>query len=162
MSYINKSKQKTTKNMRDRKREFGERWEHLYISKSWGVAFIIATFQLSHISIHVIILFLFKFCFNNFFNISSFFLISTFSPTFLIPLHLHLPNILYFNITLYLSLHLPLFCSLFCLFLFTQFYYKFVIISSIICIAFPHNKGYFSLCLLIFWLILFIFLTSLL
>ena len=35
----------------------------------------------------------------------------------------------------------------FCFFLFTPSYYKFVTISSILCIVFPHKKGFLSLSL---------------
>ena len=77
----------------------------------------------------------------NFFNIThllslSFFLIFTFSQTFLLPLPLHLPTTLYFNIIFHLSLYLPLFC----LFLFSLSYYKFVIFSFILCIVFSNKK----------------------
>ena len=34
---------------------------YLYISKSWSVAFIVATLQSNHISVHVIIFFIFNF-----------------------------------------------------------------------------------------------------
>ena len=71
-----------------------------------------------------------------FFNIHFFFLIFTLTITFLHLLHFHLPTILYFNVTVHLSLCLPLFC----IFLFTLFYYKFVILSSILYIVFPHKK----------------------
>ena len=73
----------------------------LVISKNWSVAFIVATLQLSHISVHVIIFFL-----SNFpiivFNIYTsptilphlpFHLPST-SPTFLSSLPFHLPTTL--------------------------------------------------------------------
>ena len=107
---------------------------YLYISKSWSVAFVVATLQLSHISIHLIIIFL-----SNFpiivFNIYIFFNIYTFS-NLLTPLPFHLSTTLYINIIIPLSLHLPLFC----LFWFIQFYYKFVTIPSILCIVFSHKK----------------------
>ena len=56
----------------------------------------------------------------------------TTSPTFLRPLPSHLLTTLYINIILPLSLHLPLFLSL----LIHTLYYKFVTISSILCIIF--------------------------
>ena len=85
-----------------------------------------------------------------------YFNIYTFS-TLSLPLPFHFPTTFYFNITLHLSLHPPLFC----LFLFTPFYYKFVILSSILCIVFPHRKMLslspsLSLSLSIFWLIFFL------
>ena len=108
-------------------------FSYLYISKSWSVVFIVPMLQLSHISIHVIIIFSFQFSynfFNNFFlNIYTFF---NQSPS----LTFHLSTTLYLNITIHLSFHLPLFC----LFLFTTSYYKFVIISSIFWIVFPSKK----------------------
>ena len=62
---------------------------------------------------------------------------------FLPPLAFHLPTTLYINIILLLSL-ISLY---FCLFLFTPFYYKFVTISSILCIVFPLKKKVSSLSL---------------
>ena len=56
------------------------------------------------------------------------------------PLLFYLPTTLYINIILLPSLHL----SLFCLFLFTLSYYKFVTIYSILCMVFS-NKKRFSL-----------------
>ena len=56
------------------------------------------------------------------------------------PLPFYLPTTLYINIILLPSLHL----SLFCLFLFTLSYYKFVTIYSILCMVFS-NKKRFSL-----------------
>ena len=72
----------------------------------------------------------------------------------------HLPTTLNLNITIHLFLHL----SLFCLFIFTSSYYKFVILSSILCIIFPHKKVYLSLSLslTIFFGVFFFFLASLL
>ena len=67
----------------------------------------------------------------------------TTSSFFLPPLPFHLPTTLYINIILPLSFRLPLFC----LFLFTPFYYKFVTISSILCIIYSHKKGSLSLSL---------------
>ena len=96
---------------------------YIYISKSWSIAFIVATLQMSHISIHVIIFFLsnFPIIFFNiyFFNIYTFstflpsllFYLPTTSPTFLSPLPFHLFTTLYINIILPLSLHIPLFLS---------------------------------------------------
>ena len=82
-----------------------------------------------------------------------------FFSSFLPPLPFHLPTILYINIVLPLSLHLPLFC----LFLFTPSYYKFVTISSILCIVFPHKKKVHSFSLFLNFLVdFFIFLASLL
>ena len=89
---------------------------HLY----YIYIYIVATLQLSHISVHTIILFLSFF--PNFFSIYFFFLIFTLTLTFFPPLPFHLPTTIYFNITFHLSIHLLLFC----LFLFTPFYYKIV------------------------------------
>ena len=86
--------------------------------------------------------FSFQFFYNIFLTFTYFFLIFTLSQTFLIPLPLHLPTTLYFNIILHLSLYLPLFC----LFLFSFSYYKVVIFSFILCIVFS-NKKRFSLSL---------------
>ena len=97
---------------------------YIYISKSWNITFIDATLQLSHISVYVIIFFLFNFpiiVFNiYFFNIytSSTFLpplpchLPTTSSAFLPPLPFYLPTTLYINIILPLFLHLHLFLSL--------------------------------------------------
>ena len=82
-----------------------------------------------------------------------FILIFTLFPTFLhpylsslhYPLHkyysfsFHLPTTLYINIILLLSLHIPLFC----LFLCTLSYYKFVTIYSILCMIFSHKKRFY-------------------
>ena len=128
----------------------------IYISKSWSIAFIVVTLQLSRISINVIILFSCQFSYN-FFNSHLFFLIFTLSLTFLILLPFHLSTTLYLNITIYLFFHLPLFC----LFLFTLSYYKFVILCSILCIVFPHKNVIYlslSLSLSIFCEFLFLFL----
>ena len=70
-------------------------------------------------------------------------------------LFFYLPTTLYFNITLYLSFYLLSFC----LFLFKQFYYKFVILSSILCIVFPHKKNSLSLSLFLFLVDFFIYFT---
>ena len=79
------------------------------------------------------IYFLFYFNIYTFSNLSS-------------PLPFHLPTTFYINIILLFSLHLPLFC----LFLFTLFYYKFVTIYSILCMIFSHKKRFLSLSLSIF------------
>ena len=104
-------------------------------------------------------LFYFQFSYN-FINIThSLFKkkkIFTLSQTFLIPLPLHLPTTLYFNIILPLSLYFPLFC----LFLFSHSYYKFVIFSFILCIVFP-NKKKFSLSHTIIWFFFFLILEPL-
>ena len=125
--------------------------------------------QLNHISVRVIIFFLFNFpiiVFNvYYFNIYTFptflsslpFHLPTTSSIFLPPLPFHLLTTLYINIILPISLHR----SLFLLFLFTLSYYKFVTISSILCIVFSHKKKMFSLSL-DFLVNLFIFLASLL
>ena len=81
--------------------------------------------------------------FSNFFNIYFFFLIFSLTPTFLPPLAFHLPTTIYFDITLHLSFHLLLFC----LFLFTTFHYKFVILFHSLHSFFSIKKGYFSLSL---------------
>ena len=139
---------------------------YLYISKSWSVAFIVVMFQLSHISIHVIIILLFNFpiifflTFTHFLkNIYTFFNIFislTFSSPhypFISPLPFtllfYLPTTLYLNITLRLSLHLPFF---FCPFLFTTFYYKFITLFHFLH-TFPSQKkkGSLSLSLSQFW-----------
>ena len=120
---------------------------YLYISKSWSVAFIVVMFQLSHISIHVIIILLFNFPIIFFFNIYSFFKkYLHFLQHFYIPylfisplpftLLFHLPTTLYLNITLRFSLHLPFF---FCPFLFTTFYYKFITLFHFLH-TFPSQK----------------------
>ena len=127
----------------------------IYIYYIWSVAFIVTILQLRHINVYVVIFFLFNFSiivFNIYFlNIYtsltflsplSFHLPTTFL-TFLLPLPFHLSTILYINIILPISLHLPLFFS----FLFTPSYYKFVIIFSILCIVFPHRKCSLSLSL---------------
>ena len=97
---------------------------YIYIFKSWSVAFIVTTLQLSHISVYVIIFFLFNFpkiVFNvYFFNIYTsptffpplhFHLLTT-SPTFLSLLSFHLFTTLYNNIILPLSPYLLLFLFL--------------------------------------------------
>ena len=123
---------------------------YLYISKSWNVTFIVDTLQLNHISVHVIIFFIFNFPII-FLTLLIHFFFSFFkylhSQTFLLPLPLHLLTTLYFNIILPLSLYFPLFC----LFLFSHSYYKFVIFSFILCIVSLHKKSFLSLSLSIFW-----------
>ena len=124
---------------------------------------------MTHISVHVIIIFLFNFPIYIFFNIYSFFKIFTLFPTFFYPLPFHsspyyplpstltslfisplpftllfhLPTTLYLNITLRLSLHLPFF---FCPFLFTTFYYKFITLFHFLH-TFPSQKKKGSLSL---------------
>ena len=131
---------------------------YLYISKNWSVAFIIIMLQLSYISIHVI------FFYTNFsiiaFNI--FFLIFTLLQPFSLPYLFISPLLLQLFSLPYLFISLlpsklisfflfPFIFLYFCLFLFTFSYYKFVVISSILCITFPHNKKVvsFSLKLLV-------------
>ena len=134
---------------------------------------------MTHISVHVIIIFLFNFPIYIFFNIYSFFKIFTLFPTFFYPLpfhsspyyplpstltslfisplpftlSIHLPTTHYLNIILHLSLHLHLF---FGPLLFTTSYYKFVILSSILYIFFPKKKR-FSLSLSLNFLVDFFF-----
>ena len=74
---------------------------NLYISKSLRVAFIVATLQLSLISVHVIIIFFFQFSYNFFLHLLIFLKIFILSLIFFYPLPFHLP------ITLYLTFHLP-------------------------------------------------------
>ena len=78
----------------------------------------------------------------------------TTSSIFLPPLHFHLPPALYINIIFLF----PFIFLYFFLFLFTPSYYKFVTISSILCIVFPHKKKRFPLSLYIFWWIFLFFL----
>ena len=92
-------------------------------------------------------------------NFPIIFLIFTISLTFLPPLLFHLPTIIYLNITI----HLPLYLPLFCLFLLTTSYYKFFILSFILCIFFPYKRVIslslsLSLSLSIFWWIFLFFL----
>ena len=100
--------------------------------------------QLSHISVHHLIINFISNCpiivFNT--NFLFYFYIYTFS-NLSPPLPFYLPTTLYINIIHLLSLHLPLFC----LFLFTLSYYKFVTIYSIICMVFSHKKKVLSLSL---------------
>ena len=94
---------------------------YIYYIWSWNIAFIVTILQLRHINVYVVIFFLFNFSiivFNIYFlNIYtsltflspfSFHLPTTFL-TFLLPLPFHLSTILYINIILPISLHLPLF-----------------------------------------------------
>ena len=96
---------------------------YLYISKSWSVAFIVAMLQLSYISIHVIIIFLFNFPIT-FFNIYSFFKYLHFFQLFSIP-YLFISPLPFTFISLFIFPFI-LFFFFFCLFLFTLSYYKFV------------------------------------
>ena len=140
---------------------------YFYISKSWSVTFIVATLQLSYISVHIIIIFLSNFPIIFFLTFTLFLkkYIFSLSPTsfypylFIFPLSttlyinilfisplpftlpFHLPTTLYINIIL----HLPFFFFFFCPFLFTTSYYKFVILSSIFYNLFPHKKKRFPL-----------------
>ena len=83
---------------------------------------------MSHINVHIIFIFIF---YNySFFKYLYFVHPFSFSYFFISLLPF------YFNITLYISLHL----SLSCLLLFTLFYNKFVILSSVFCIVFRHKK----------------------
>ena len=120
---------------------------YLYISKSWSVAFIVVMFQLSHISIHVIIILLFNFpiifflTFTHFLkNIYTFFNIFI-SLTFSSP-HYPLP---YFFISPLPSTLISLFVFLFIFLSFFVLSYSqpFTInlsLSSIFYILFPHKK----------------------
>ena len=74
--------------------------------------------------------------------------IFTLTLTFLPPLPFHLPTTIYFNITLHLSFHLLLFC----LFLFTLFYYKFVILFHSLHIFFSVISLSLSLLIFLFYL----------
>ena len=131
---------------------------YIYISKSWSVAFIVATLQLSHINVHVIIFYLFNFLIIVF-NIYLFLIFTLLQPFSLPYLFISpLPSTL-ISFTLF-----PFIFLYFCLFLFTPSNYKFVTISSILHIAIPHkNRLFLSLSLsLNFFGGFFIFLTSLL
>ena len=142
---------------------------YLYISKSWSVAFIVVMFQLSHISVHVIIILLFNFpiifflTFTHFLkNIYTFFNIYI-SLTFSSP-HYPLP---YFFISPLPStiispfIFLFIFLFFFCSFLFTTFYYKFITLPFFT--HFSLTKKGFSLSRSLNFLVdFFIFLASLL
>ena len=69
-------------------------------------------------------------------NCTHFFLTFTLSPTFLILFTFSFPQTFHLDITLPLSFYLPLFCF----FLLSSSYYKFVIHSSILYIIFSHKK----------------------
>ena len=122
-------------------------------------------FQLSHISIHVIIFFLLFLTNSSIIVFNIFFFNIYTSPTFRPHLPFHLPTtsptfLPYLFISplpsKLISFFLFLFIFLyFCLFLFTPSSYKFVVISSILCIVFPHNKKVVSLSLSNFWWIFF-------
>ena len=147
---------------------------YLYISKSWSVVFIVTTLQLSHVSINVIIFFLSNFPIFLTFIFLIFTLLQPFSPLyhFIFPLLLQsffLPSLFISTLpsTLISFFLFPFIFLYFCLFLFTPSYYKFFIISSILCIVFPHKKKKkvpsLSLSLSLNFLVdFFIFLTSLL
>ena len=103
-----------------------------------------------HINVYVIIFFLFNFfiiVFNIYF-FKIFTILQPFSPPYLFisPLLLQLFSLSYIFIsplssTLISFFLFPFIFLYFCLFLFTLSYYKFVIISSIICIVFSHQKN---------------------
>ena len=126
---------------------------YLYISKSWTIVFIIVTLQLSYIS--VIISFLSNFpiiVFNIFFLIFTLLQPFSFPYLFISPLLLQPFSLPYLFISplpfKLISFFLyPFIFLYFCLFLFTPSYYKFVDISSILCVVFPHNKNVVSLSL---------------
>ena len=123
----------------------------IYISKSWSVTFIVATLQLSHISVHVIIFYLFNFPIIVF-NINFFIIFTLLQPLSLPYLFISpLPSTL---ISFFLFSFIFLY---FCLFLFTTSYYKFVTNSSILCIVFPHKKMVLSLSLSLNFLVDFLF-----
>ena len=82
----------------------------------------------------------------------------TTSSIFLPPLHFHLPPSLYINIIFLF----PFIFLYFFLFLFTPSYYKFVTISSILCIVFPYKKRFLLSLSKFFGGCFFIFLASLL
>ena len=130
---------------------------YIYISKSWSVAFIVATLQLRHISVHIIIFYLFNFPIIVF-NIYLFLIFKLLQP-FSLPYLFISP----LNSTLISFILFPFTFLYFCLFLFTPSNYKFVTISSILHIAIPHkNMLFLSLSLSQFFGGFFIFLTSLL
>ena len=109
--------------------------------------------QLSYINVHILIFFLFNFpitfltfifFYLHFSNLSSPlpFHLPTTSPTFIPPQPLSLPYLFISPLpsTLISFLLFPFIFLYFCLFLFTPSKYKFVTISSILCIVFPHKK----------------------
>ena len=130
---------------------------YLYISKSWSIEFIVATLQLSHISIHVIIFFLLFLTNSSIIVFNIFFLIFTLLQPFSLPYRFISPLLQSFSLpylfisplpSTFISFFLfPFIFLYFCLFLFTPSYYKFVTIYSILCIVFPHKKKRFSLSL---------------
>ena len=111
--------------------------------------------QLYHINIHVIIFFLSNFpiiVFNIYFFLIFIFLQLFSFPYIFISLLLLQPfSLPYLFISplpsklISLIFLFPFIFLYFCLFLFTPSYYKFVAISSILCIVFPHNKNIVSL-----------------
>ena len=112
--------------------------------------------QLYHINIHVIIFFLSNFSiivFNIFFLIFIFLQLFSFPYIFISLLLLQPFSLPYLFISplpsklISLIFLFPFIFLYFCLFLFTPSYYKFVTISSILYIVFPHNKTVFSLSL---------------
>ena len=112
---------------------------YLYISKSWSVAFIVVMFQLSHISIHVIIILLFNFpiifflTFTHFLkNIYTFFNIFI-SLTFSSP-HYPLP---YFFIS-------PLPSTLISLFVFLFIFLSFFVLSYSQPFTIYHSLPFFT------------------
>ena len=132
---------------------------YLYISKSWTIVFIAVTLQLSHISVYVVIFFLSNFpiiVFNIFFLIFTPLQPFSFPYLFISPLllqpfslpYLFISSLPFKLISFFLY---PFIFLYFCLFLFTPSYYKFVTISSILCVVFPHNKNVVSLSLSHFW-----------
>ena len=145
------------------------------ISKSWSVAFIVTMLQFNHISVHVIIFFLFNFSIIvlTFIYFLIFTLLQLFSlhylfiyPLLLLPFSLLDLFIFSLPSTLISFFLFPLIFLYFCLFLFTPSYYKFVtIFTSILCIVFPLKKkkrGSLSLSLSQFFGGFFIFHVSLL
>ena len=137
----------------------------IYISKSWSVAFIVVMFQLSHISVHVIIILLFNFpiifflTFTHFFkNIYTFFNISISlafsSPHYPLP-YLFISPLPFTLISLFIFLFIFLF---FCPFLFTTFYYKFITLFHFLHTFPSQKKGSLSLALsILWWIFLFFF-----
>ena len=111
---------------------------------------------MSHISVYVIIFFLSNFpiiVFNIFFFlIFTLLQLFSFPYLFISPLLLQPFSLPYLFISplpfKLISFFLyPFIFLYFCLFLFTPSYYKFVTISSILCVVFPHNKNVVSLSL---------------
>ena len=131
---------------------------YIYISKSWSVAFIVATLQLSHINVHVIIFYLFNFLIIVF-SIYLFLIFTLLQPFSLPYLFISpLPSTL-ISFTLF-----PFIFLYFCLFLFTPSNYKFVTISSILHIAIPHKNRLFlslSLSQFFWWIFYFSYISAL-